>query len=294
MLGVTWHDVVVQHRVLEIGSELDLEAAEPVVVDAFATQRRRLLDTARDLNEAEWTHATRCTEWDARELVVHVLGATEACCTTLTGEHSVFGAGFDPNASPSRFVELRAAQAVAETLEQLDTATNATTAAMEALRDRMPTPQMTAVWGQEVDWRLFVTHMFWDAWLHERDLLLPLGRAPEASDAETRLAAAYGLHTAAIMIGLFGRPLDVTLRLAGTGSGTYRVWVDGLEVRVSVNREASAGPSNGIAVAVTDALAGRGAELATVLDAAPEVVDALSQVGAFLRGQSAAPPIPGR
>ena len=258
-------------------------------------QRRRLLDAARDLVDDQWTSSTRCTDWDARELVLHVLDATDACRTTLTRERSVFGGSFDPNSSPNRFVESRAGEPVAATLEQLDVAIIATADAIEAQRARTPTPQMTAVWGQEVDWRLFVTHMFWDGWIHERDLLLPLGREPVASDAETRLAAAYGLHTAAIMIGMLAIPFDATLRLEGTGSGAYRVVADGLDVTVSVSPlETTDGSSNGNAIAVTDALAGRGPELGTVLDASPDVVDALAEVGTFLRGQAAPPPIPGR
>lgn len=281
--------------VLELGSRLDLQAAEQLIVDSFLAQRRRLLDAATNLAVDQWTRSTRCAEWDARELVLHVLGATDACRTTLTGEHSVFGGNFDPNASPNRFVESRAGEPVLVTLEQLDSAITATADAIEAQRSRIPTPQMTAVWGQEVDWRLFVTHIFWDAWIHERDLLLPLGLEPEASDAETRLAAAYGFHTAAIMIGLLGTPFDTTLRLEGAGSGAYRVVADGLDVTVSVRPlESVDGPSNGIAIAVTDALAGRGPRLGTVLDAPPDVVDALSQVGAFLQGGAPAPPIPGR
>jgi uncharacterized protein (TIGR03083 family) len=282
-------------QTFEIGSQLDLESAEVLVVDAFSAQRRRLLADARDIDHDDWAITSRCTEWDAHALVLHVLGATDACRTTLTGERAVFGGSFDPNSSPNRFVDLRAAEPVATTLDDLDRSITATGAAIDEQRSRTPTPHMTAVWGQPVDWRLFVTHMFWDGWIHERDLLLPLGREPESTDAETRLAAAYGLHTAGIMVGLLGIPLDATFRLDGTGAGTYRLWVDGLAVVVSVNPlDASDGPSAGDTIAVIDALAGRGPALESVLDAAPDVVDALSRVGAFLRGQSAAPPIPGR
>lgn len=283
-----------QPLAFEIGSRRDLDDTGPFVTDTFITQRRRLLATAREFADGEWTHATRCGEWDVRELVVHVLGSTDACRATLTGERSVFGDGFDPNTGPNRFVDEHADQDGPTTLDQLDAAITATADAMDSLHDRTPTPQMTAVWGQEVDWRLFVAHLFWDGWIHERDLLVPLRREHRPADAETRLAAAYGLHTAAIMVGLLAIPLDVTLRLGGTGGGTYRVTADGLDVTVSVTPMDPAGPEQGNAVAVIDALAGRGPELGTLLDAAPEVVDALSRVGAFLQGQAAAPPIPGR
>jgi uncharacterized Actinobacterial protein TIGR03083 len=281
--------------VFEIGSRRDLDDTGRFVTDTFIAQRRRLLATAHDFADGEWTHATRCGEWDVRQLLVHVLGSTDACRTTLTGEHSVFGDGFDPNTGPNRFVDEHAEQDGASTLDQLDASITATADAMHSLYGQTPTPQVTAVWGQEVDWRLFVAHLFWDGWIHERDLLLPLGREHRPADGETRLAAAYGLHTAAIMAGLLAIPLDATLRLTGTGAGTYLVTAEGLDVTVSVTPfDAADAPDHGNAVAVVDALAGRGPELGTVLDAAPEVVDALSQVGAFLRGQAAAPQIPGR
>jgi uncharacterized protein (TIGR03083 family) len=273
-----------QGDALEIGSRLELAAAEPVIADAFASQRRRLLELARTLGDDEWAHATRCSEWNAHELVVHVMGATDACRSTLTGPRSVFDEHFDPNSSPNAFVDSRSAQPVGVTLEQLDAAITSTIDAIEAQRTRTPTLQVTAVWGEPVDWRLLVTHMFFDGWVHERDLLLPLGREPEVSDVEARLATAYGLHLAGIVAGLFGIPLDVTLRLVGPGGGSYRIVVDHLDVRISVApMEPVDGASNGQAVAVTDSLMGRDPELATVLDASPEVLEALSGVGAFLR-----------
>lgn len=279
----------------DIGSRRELDDIGPFVTDTFIAQRRRLLATARGFADREWTHATRCGEWDVRQLLVHVLGATDACRATLTRERSVFGDGFDPNTGPNRFVDEHADQAGPTTLDELDDSITATADAMDPLLGQTPTPQMTAVWGQEVDWRLFVAHMFWDGWIHERDLLVPLRREHRPADAETRLAAAYGLHTAAIMAGLLAIPLDVTLCLSGPGGGTYRVTADGLDVTVSVTpMDLADGPEQGNAVAAIDALAGRGAELGTVLDAAPEVLDALSQVGAFLRGQAAAPQIPDR
>jgi uncharacterized protein (TIGR03083 family) len=287
--------VGVPAEAFELGSQLDLTATEALVVESFGGQRRRLHATATELTEAEWASATRCSAWDSRQLLLHVVGATGACRTTLTGAHSVFGGGFDPNAGPSVFVDSRADQPVASILDDLAREIDGAAVAITALQGEVPVPTRTAVWGAEVDWRLFVAHMFWDAWMHERDLLVPLGIQPATTDAETRLAAAYGLHTAGIMIGLLGTPLDATLRLDGVGGGTYRVEVDGLNVVISVDPRLPLDdePSQGDAIDVIDALAGRGVELTDVLDADADIVDALAQVGDFLRGQAAAPPLPG-
>jgi len=275
----------VQGDVLELGSCLELSAAEPLIADAFAAQRRRLLRTARTFTDAEWGSPTRCTEWDVREVILHVIGATDACRETLTGERPVFEEDFDPNASPDAFVRGRAGEPIERTLRSLDDAIDSAIDEIVTQRAARSASQVTAVWGRPIDWRLFVTHMFWDGWIHERDVLTTLGREPELADSETRLAAAYGLHTAGIVAGLFGVPLDATLVLEGSGGGTFRIVVDGLDVRITVTPLAArAGALNGDVVEVTDALAGREPLLDTVLDAPPELVTALSGVSDFLRG----------
>ncbi len=283
-----WHHVGVPGTVLEIGPHLDLTDAEPLIVGAFMAQRRRLLRAARELRDDEWTHPSRCAEWNARELVVHVLGATDACRTTLTGEHSVFAGGFDPSRSPDTFVQTRVADPPSAILRELAIAIDRCGTAIETVRVQDPELRVTAVWGESVDWRLFVTHMFWDSWLHERDLLEPLGREVEIVDDEARLAAAYGLHCAGIMLGVLGRPLEITLALDGPGSATFRAVAEGTDVRISV-AELDDRPVNGSVVAVTDVLAGRGDGLGAVLDAPEETVEALAQVGAFLQGRLAPP-----
>jgi hypothetical protein len=67
-----------------------------------------------------------------------------------------------------------------------------------------------------------VLHFFWDAWIHERDVLLPLRRPHESSAVESRAAAAYGLMIGSVPIGLAGTSLDETIVLAGDGGGTFR------------------------------------------------------------------------
>jgi hypothetical protein len=156
---------------------------------------------------------------------------------------------------------------------------------IEAQRHDEPPQRVSSLWGEQIDWRLFLAHFFYDAWIHERDLLLPLGRHHDTSDAEACLATAYGLHVAGIVAGLFAVPVETSLRLGGTGAGTYRVSVDGSDVVVGIAPLAPPGPPfDGDAVAVTDAISGRAPDLGAFLDADPDVIDALSGVGAFLRG----------
>jgi uncharacterized protein (TIGR03083 family) len=267
-----------------IGTRQDLDAVETGVISLFLAQRRRLLETARTFTDDEWASPTRCSEWDAHQLVIHVDGATDGCRMTLTGEYAVFDGGFSPNEGPKQFVDMRAAEPIPKTLEQFDSAITRAQTVLEAQRGLDPPPTVTALWGAPIDWRLFVMHFFFDGWIHERDLLLPMGRKPAVVDAEVRLAAAYSLHLAAVVSGLMGVPLDATLRLDGPGAATFGITANRDDVLITVAPfDDAAGPGHGDVAAVTDALTGRIADLGAALDAPPDVVDALSCMGAFLR-----------
>jgi uncharacterized protein (TIGR03083 family) len=268
----------------ELGARVQLDAVEGLIVDAFASQRHRMLETARSLDAAEWTEPTRCSAWNAHELLIHAIGTTSACRSTLTGEQEAFGGSFDPNSSPNQFVDQRSAQPVDRSLTDFESAITATLDVIDARRADIAPLQVLAVWGEPVDWRLLVAHMFFDGWVHERDLLLPLGRVPVLDAAEARLGTAYGLHTAGIVAGLFSIPLDTTLQLGGAGAGTFRIQVDHRDVQITVGLpDARTGRCDGDAVTVTDSMMGREPPLPTVLRAEPDVLDALSGVGTFLR-----------
>ncbi len=271
-------------RAFDLGSRVDLDGVESIVIDAFVGQRERLVTVARGLTSDQWSGPTRCSEWDARELLLHVVGATDSCRETLTGERPVFGGPFDPNATPSEFVDRHAGVAPSTAVELLEASLATTVAAIELRRGRSPVLQVPSIWGEPIDWRLFVAHMFFDGWMHERDLLLPLAYEPLVVGSEARLAAAYSLHIAAIVAGGFGVPLDATLHLGGAADASYRVTANGFDVLVAVRPLDTTDSVSGDAVLVTDAISGRGPALPATLDAPTDVLDALSGVGAFLRG----------
>src|SRR5690349_9394003 len=82
--GRVCHDGTVAAGVLTIGSMLGHDDVEDRIVRAFLDQRDRILTTARTLDAGEWSRPSRCTAWTAHQLLLHVLGATAACRTTLT------------------------------------------------------------------------------------------------------------------------------------------------------------------------------------------------------------------
>jgi hypothetical protein len=105
-----------------------------------------------------------------------------------------------------------------------------------------------------MDWTVLILHLFWDSWIHERDVLLARGTEHPASDDATGYAAAYGLFISAVVASLFGDPVRDTLMLGGDSGGIFDLDSRGA-VTLTVSREHAAGPP---AAEVTDALAGRG------------------------------------
>lgn len=268
---------------LELGTGIGLLAAQPAIAHAVRAQRTRLRDELRVVRDDDWRARSRCSDWSVQQVVLHVCGASGAFTSVLTGERPVVEEDFDPRTSPNRFVDLHAAESPVDTLHRLEQSSDALFTVVETMADQGRDDRFPAVWGAPVDWRLLATHAMWDGWLHERDVLLPLGRTQATGDEEARLAVAYGLLVAGVMAAFMQLPLDTELRLDGVGGGTFALRVDGVDafVRAEPTRAADA-PSHGDAVVVADALTGRGAEIAEVLDADADLVDALSHLRAFL------------
>lgn len=119
-----------------------------------------------------------------------------------------------------------------------------------------------------VPWWWSVMHIFWDSWLHERDIFLPLGSgAPEVED-ELRAVVTY----AVLLAGTTIRD-EEELSLVGVRLRTGARW--------------SASPPSGVlaedAPKVVDALGGRG-DLLDVLATDVELAEKMSTLGRRLSG----------
>ncbi|MBV9094554.1 MAG: hypothetical protein JO132_11850 [Streptosporangiaceae bacterium] len=128
-----------------------------------------------------------------------------------------------------------------------------------------------------MDWTMLVLHAFWDSWLHERDVLLAMGREhPTDSDA-TGYAAAYGLFIAAGVASMFGDQVHQQLMLGGDGGGVFELTAHGA-VTLSVTPATTGGPP---AAEVTDAIAGRASIPAVLGDLPADMRAALSRMADF-------------
>lgn len=131
------------------------------VLAPFVRQRSRLGARLAELTPEQWAAPSRCEGWSAHDVVNHLLvtnGFWEVSIQAgLAGEPTRFLRSFDPAASPAE--------------------------AAPGMRS-MPVKESLA------------NHALWDSWVHERDVLLPLGLVPSEEVDEIRcclrFAAALG------------------------------------------------------------------------------------------------------
>jgi len=175
----------------------DLPVGDPSV--PCLRQRRRLGLLLAGLDERQWSMPSRCDGWSVRDVVAHLAGTnrfwTYSITSGLAGKPTRILTTFDPVATPKAMVEATSAQSPAELLTEFDE-TNAALADvignLEA--DRWSTVAEAPPGHMSLD--AVVLHALWDSWVHERDIMLPLGLDPPLEDDELagslRYASALG------------------------------------------------------------------------------------------------------
>lgn len=171
------------------------------IVTPTLRQRRRLADVLDALDDDHWTHASRCDEWSARDVVDH-LDTTNRFWTAsieagLRNEPTELLATFDPVRSPAGLVAARRDHAAAEVLAAYRSSTEDLATVLGSLDDHDLEVPAEAPPGH-ISIRAVLHHALWDAWTHERDILLPLGIPPaeEPDEIASCLRYAAGLGPA--------------------------------------------------------------------------------------------------
>jgi uncharacterized protein (TIGR03083 family) len=235
--------------------QLPSPAGDPSV--PLLRQRRRFGELLRSLDDDQWTAPTRCDEWKVRDLVAHLVTVDQYWLLSigagLAGTPTRFLTSFDPVATPAQLVDAMQAppSEVLDTfvtgVEQLaDVLTGLDAAQWELLAESPP---------GHVPLHALVSHALWDAWIHERDVALPLGIEPAEEPDEIAVALAYAAALSPTFLAMFGSVRTGTLVVEGTDPD-IRVVVE-LGTTVVVH-DGDAGPD---AVRVT----GRSADLVDAL-----------------------------
>lgn len=175
---------------------------------------------------------------------------------------------FDPNTTPHQFVVAGRALSDPDARDRYTASAERMTADVESSdQDRWGKPSFSPL--GRVPWWLSTLHIFFDSWLHERDIFIPLGVQPIVEPDEIQAVLAYTLALVGVFAG--GVPIDTVVGgvrlVVGEGRPSVRV--------VSPDETLNAAQ-------VVDVLSGRGSIAAALPEAAPETVHALSGLHRFL------------
>jgi uncharacterized protein (TIGR03083 family) len=172
---------------------LEVEIGDPSI--PLVRQRRRLGETLSELADADWSAASRCDRWSVQDVVSHLASTNQfwtlAITSALAGSPTRYLEGFDPVATPAAMVEptreLAPGEMLGRYLESVDQLAAAVTGVSEeawsCVRAEAP--------PGHIELRAVVLHALWDAWTHERDIALPLGRQQAAEPDEIRACLVY-------------------------------------------------------------------------------------------------------
>jgi uncharacterized protein (TIGR03083 family) len=176
---------------------LTADTADPAL--PVIRQRRRLGTTLTGLDADQWAAPSRCDGWSVRDVVVHLVSTNQfweiSASAGLTGAPTRFLATFDPVASPARMVDDQRSVPWTDVLAQYLETTEALADLLSGLDEGAWATLAEAPPGH-VALSAVMAHALWDAWVHERDIVLPLGlhavEEPDEIVTALRYAAALG------------------------------------------------------------------------------------------------------
>jgi uncharacterized protein (TIGR03083 family) len=245
------------------------------------------------LTEDQWKAQTRCASWDARGVVSHLVTVDGFFAMTLSGAQrgappTTFIRGFDPSTGTDDLVAPLLELPIDALLERFVTGTETLSGAVAAFADGDWRSPGEAPFGH-LPARLILAHAFWDSWLHERDILEPLGLSPVVEDDELLTATWYTFVVGGLQGGLMvddepvgpgaDAPIDVTLQFDELPNAPLQVQID-TGVRIA-SADGSDAVDGGSAVALVESVAGRrGARAPEPLPA--ELVDQLARAAQIL------------
>ena len=238
--------------------------AEPLIADPatpLLRQHRRLAATLATLDDGQWAAPSRCEGWSVQDVVAHLVTATQFWAFSidagLRGEPTRFLATFDPVATPAEMVAAVRSTSPQQTLEQLVETNDALAGAIERVDGAWSTPAEAP--PGHIAIALLAQHALWDAWVHERDIVLPLALSCTVEPDEVAAALTYAAALSPAFLACHGSTRAGVVEVCCTDPD--------VQVRVEVGAQVviSDGPApadaiqiTGDAVAVLEALSHRG------------------------------------
>jgi uncharacterized protein (TIGR03083 family) len=176
-------------------------------------QRRRLEGILGELSEQQWHHPSRCEGWSVQDVVTHLTSTNHFWARSieegLAGAPTRMLATFDPVASPALMVEHGRGGSVTATFEEFARSNATLGGVVEALTVADWDVIAEAPPGH-LPVRQVADHALWDAWVHERDIVLPLGMVPIVDGGEVIDALHY--------VAALGRAISLCAGSTDTGA----------------------------------------------------------------------------
>jgi len=222
-----------------------------------ARQRRRLEGVLGELTAEQWASPSRCEGWSVRDVVVHLTSVNAFWALSarqgVAGTPTRFLGAFDPAATPSQMVAGVATTDPVDVLADFVRSNDGFLGTIAAFGDDEWAALAESPIGH-VSIGLMVQHALWDSWIHERDILLPLGlsQVEEPDEIESCLVYAAAVSPA-LGIG-FGLECAPLLAVDATGPAVGFTVSVGAAVEVRAAAAAGAPCLTGGAVEVAEAL----------------------------------------
>ncbi len=254
---------------------------------ALRDVRARMLDVCDNLGVQDWQAQSRCELWSVHDVVRHVRDVCRIHGEGLRREPTPLATGvpFDARETPRRWLEATAGQAPMDSLRELRELGAAEAPALDARLSGYTDDIVAGPYGP-IHWTVLTAHVFWDAWLHDRDVTEVVGGGALSSPVEDQVMALYTLLIASMPAARMEHHFDLTVALTGGDGQRYAVSV----VPGSVTLRAAEGPDDGELHGelgpVVDALAGRGPELEHVLHGPRPLLEPLTWMRGRLRPAS--------
>lgn len=244
---------------------VDLDPAE--VLAAYARHRRRFAEQVTALDGSALAFQSRCEKWTVADVLRHCTDVDEWMQAIWSGGRPPF-TEFDPLSTPHEFVV--AGRAISDA-EARDRYVSSSAVMADDVGASGP-----ARWGLKsispigfVPWWLSALHVFYDSWIHERDVFVPLGISVPVEASEAVPVLAYSL---AIVGTLIREPMDDTVAGVRLVTGSSPVRTTPRESSIEVGTDTGA---------LIDALSGRGHVEGALPGADPSVVRRLGALARY-------------
>jgi uncharacterized protein (TIGR03083 family) len=173
---------------------ITLDGQPDAVAVPFVRQRRRFADVLRSLTPEQWAAQSRCEEWRVQDVVAHLASVDRfwklMVESAIAGNPTHLLRNFDPKATPAAMVDAVRDDSPQKTLAEFVEASDALCVTIEAL-DGDAWCAIGESPAGHVTMSTLVHHALWDCWIHERDVMIPLGMVQDEQADEIIASLRY-------------------------------------------------------------------------------------------------------